>query len=332
MGREEMRREIRIQVAAALAGEHFNGSHYSTPQCDNTAVAQKVDDLSARLDQLIQPIMRKLISLHQPGKTPSHPATSCSEILDFNESTPSGYSWLKASDGSSVRMYCDMTRSCKGATGPWMKVAMLDMTNSSNECPAGLRLCNHGNKRLCGINSDPASCSSVMFDTHGIEYSQVCGKIIAYQDKTPDAYYRRQQRTIDQNYVDGVSLTHGRNPRRHIWTFVASLDEAGSCPLCSCPCANVHVSAPQPPSLIGNDYFCDTGSQHHVQSIFYPDNPLWDGEGCGPASTCCSLNNPPWFRKQLPSTTSDDIEMRLCRDETRSNEDIPIEIIEIYVH
>ena len=31
--------------------------------------------------------------------------------------------------------------------------------------------------------------------------------------------------TIDSNYVDGVSLTHGSNPRQHIWTFAAALDE-----------------------------------------------------------------------------------------------------------
>ena len=63
----------------------------------------------------------------------------------------------------------------------------------------------------------------------------------------------------------------------------------------------------------------------------YPDDPLWDGAGCGPDNTCCSLNNPPWFLKQLPSTTTDDIEMRMCFDQPSVDEDIPIEIIELYV-
>ena len=53
------------------------------------------------------------------------------------------------------------------------------------------------------------------------------------------------------------------------------------------------------------------------------EDPLWDGVGCGSASTCCSFNNLPWFMRDLlaPGIT-DDIELRLCRDEIRSNEDV----------
>jgi len=35
--------------------------------------------------------------------------------------------------------------------------------------------------------------------------------------------------------------------------------------------------------------------------------------------------------KELPSPTRDDIEMRLCADESRSNEDITFESVELYV-
>ena len=65
--------------------------------------------------------------------------------------------------------------------------------------------------------------------------------------------------------------------------------------------------------------------------IFYPDDPLWDGEGCGQNSTCCSFNNPPWFSKQLSSPTTDDVEIRLCANQRRSDEDIDFEQIELYV-
>ena len=100
-----------------------------------------------------------------------------------------------------------------------------------------------------------------------------------------------------------------------------------------CPCTNVHnpSSASQPPTFVGNDYFCDTGSENHWSLIFYPDDPLWDGAGCGPANICCSLNNPPWFLKQLPSTTTDDVEMRICRDEDSINEATSVEIIELFI-
>ena len=75
----------------------------------------------------------------------------------------------------------------------------------------------------------------------------------------------------------------------------------------------------------------DTASESQFQSRFHPNNPLWDGQGCGRLNTCCSFNNPPWFMKELSSSTSDDIEMSLCADEARSNEDVPVEVIELYV-
>ena len=303
-------------------------------------VVQKLDEISSKLEAT----MNKLISLHQPGKTASHPATSCAEIYDYNPTTPSGYYWLKDSSNAAIRLYCDMTLTCKGVGGGWTQVIKLNMTNSSHQCPPGTRLRTDLSKRLCGINFSGLGCSSAIFDVHGIEYTQVCGKIIAYQDASTDAFGAvhnnplRSNATIDGNYVDGISLTHGTNPRKHIWTFAAALDETASGPWYKCPCTDVHraASATQPPAFVGNDYFCDTGSTHHWSFIFYPDDPLWDGAGCGPANTCCTLNSPPWFRKQLTASTTDNIEMRMCRDENartnnRPNEDTPIEILELYI-
>ena len=259
----------------------------------------------------------------------SNPAASCAEILDTRLNAPSGYYWLQSTNGPAVRVYCDMILTCKGVGGGWIPIAKLDMTNTSHQCPPGTRLRTDLPKRVCGINIDGSGCSSTIFDTHGIRYNQICGKIIGYQDRSPDAF---QSSIIDENYVDGISLTHGSNPRKHIWTFAAALDEVGTNPYDNCLCTNIHQAAPesQPPSFVANDYFCDTGSTNHYQFIFYGDDPLWDGAGCGSANTCCSLNNPPWFLKQLPSTTTDDIEMRICRA-GRPNEDIPVERIELYI-
>ena len=87
-----------------------------------------------------------------------------------------------------------------------------------------------------------------------------------------------------------------------------------------------------PPQCVGDDYLCDTAvATAPSHQSFYSDYPLWDGAGCGPQSTCCSFNSPPWFYKQLPQTTTDDIEMRVCRDQERDDKDIAMEIIELYV-
>ena len=74
-------------------------------------------ELTNELETLLLLIMNKLMTLHQPGMTASHPATSCSEIFNFNPQTPPGYYWLEASNSSAVQMHCNMTLSCKGVGG-----------------------------------------------------------------------------------------------------------------------------------------------------------------------------------------------------------------------
>ncbi len=260
-------------------------------------------------------------------------AASCAAILQLNPSSPSGYYSIRSSNGSLVNVYCNMTLSCGNITGGWMKVAELDMTNNSNQCPSTLTQRIDSNKRTCAINSSSASCVPVIYSIDAIEYSKVCGKIKAYQVSTPDAFGNRpNELSIDSYYVDGISLTHGR-PRKHIWTFAGSVDEVGTDPSHNCPCTNINLasSASTPPAFVGNDYFCDTASQGRFQFIFYGVDPLWDGAGCGPLNTCCTFNNPPWFYKELPESTTDDIEMRVCKDQATFDEDIAIEKIDIFV-
>ena len=215
-----------------------------------------------------------------------------------------------------------------------MKVISIDVSNKSDSCPSELRTLTSP-QRLCTKSTDDLEgCSSAKLDVHGVQYSQVCGKIIGYQYESTDAfgpYYINQALTIDDAYVDGISLTHGSNPRNHIWTFAAALHEIkSSYPHHLCPCTNIqnHIAIPIPP-YVGSDYFCDTASEKQYENRFYPDDPLWDGQGCGPLNTCCSFNNPPWFMKQLPASTHDDIEMRLCSDSTAK---IVFETLDLYVH
>ena len=215
-----------------------------------------------------------------------------------------------------------------------MRVANLDMTDPSQQCPPGFRQVNRitAPLRTCGRPDNLRGCVSTTFLVHGMEYSNVCGRVIGYQDRTPDAfiqYYNNRALTIDNFYVEGVSLTHGQSPRQHVWTFAAAVDEIhAQYFVCPCTQPDLPYGGVVPP-FIGQDYFCDTGSRDHWRIIFYPDDPLWDGQGCGGTSTCCSFNNPPWFCKQLPRPTTDDIELRLCGD--HDLEDSPLETVTIYV-
>ena len=360
---DQLKKEIRATVAAALKQGAINSSGNGSCVVSNqeelnntlektvdvaiekfnskmekiidTAVEEVIANISSSFEQLLSPIMTELHLLRLPGSTPSHPAASCREIKELSPTAPSGYYWLRGTGDSSVHMYCDMSRSCGGITGGWMQVTKINMTNSSHTCPAGLKLLTTP-KRLCAMNIDGGGCSSATFNLHGIRYTHTCGKIIGYQQGSTDAfwpYYNNRSRTIDDNYVEGISLTHGRNPRKHIWTFAAALHEVITVGReLICPCTNIHnpVTIPIPP-YVGSDYFCDTASESHYQHVFYPNDPLWDGQGCGRLNTCCSFNNPPWFMKELSSSTSDDIEMRLCADQSRTDEDINFEAVELYV-
>ena len=212
-----------------------------------------------------------------------------------------------------------------------MRVANLDITDSNQQCPSGFRLITSP-KRTCGT---PGSrCVSTTFPPNGVKYSRVCGKIIAYQYASPDAfwqYYNNRRLTIDDSYVDGISLTHGQTPRKHIWTFAAALDETGSTQnVCPCTKTDTPYTGVVSP-FIGQDYFCDTGSRYGWRVQFYSADPLWDGSGCGSTNSCCGFNNPPWFCKQLPQSTTDDIEMRVCINEPTFNEDIALESVDLYV-
>ena len=58
-----------------------------------------------------------------------------------------------------------------------MRLVSIDMTDTSSNCPSGLRTLTSP-RRLCAKNIDGAGCSSVVFPIQGVQYSRVCGKII----------------------------------------------------------------------------------------------------------------------------------------------------------
>ena len=259
------------------------------------------------------------------------PSHSCQDIAETHLSAPSGYYWVRSSNGSAVSVYCDMARHCCGSTGGWMRVAYLNMTDTSQQCPEGFTL-RSGPKRTCEMIDD--DCTSILHRSHHIQYSKVCGRVRAYQNGQTIAFYRYDRgygTTIDGNYVSGMSITHGESPRKHLWTFAAAADETRS-NVFACPCTKTDSPYTRTvPPFIGNDYFCDTGSRERFEyGRFYPEDPLWDGEGCGPTSSCCQFNSPPWFCKELPQPTTDDVEVRVCTW-SQQNRDTPFDFIELYI-
>ena len=223
---------------------------------------------------------------------------------------------------------------CNGTPG-WRRVAFINMTDTSYNCPNGLNLTSYS-KRTCGVShTTRRGCSSTTFSVGGLPYSRVCGRIRGYQFKATGAFwsYAYENQGIDGYYVDGLSLTHGgAGTRQHIWTFAAGLSEVGTNYLSEkCPC-DIH-NYDHVPAFIEEDFFCESGvnSPWTGQYILHSDDVLWDGQNCTSNSTCCQLNNPPWFTKNLTNGTTDDIELRICTSNLPEQLNIPIELIEIYV-
>ena len=252
----------------------------------------------------------------EPPTTASEPPTTASEPLTIT------------STATATEPPTDQGYTCGGTSG-WRRAVFLNMTDPTHNCPSGWEESGY-TKRTCGRASESfgGTCDSATFPTGGLEYSRTCGRAVGYQFGALLAFFHS---SLNSHYVNGLSLSHGSHgSRQHIWTFVGGLVEAGNYPLYKCPCDG---GTSPVPDFLGNDYFCESGinGPWAEQWIFHPDDKLWDGRDCLPTSSCCSLNNPPYFIKEIGVNTTDDIEGRICSYYARSNSNPAIELLEIYV-
>ena len=95
--------------------------------------------------------------------------------------------------------------------------------------------------------------NSVVFNTSGILYNHVCGRIIWYQFETAAAiaFYNGNPSnySVEGNYYVPM----------HTYANTAN-----------------NAVFPHPP-WVGTNYFCESGTTT-AQNVFYPHDPLWDGK------------------------------------------------------
>ena len=224
------------------------------------------------------------------------------------------------------------TKPCFCGSAGWTRVAYLNMSNPRQTCPSNWAF-KTSPIRGCGRVS-PASltCDSVRYPVNGVSYSRVCGRITAYHKGWADGF-----RTVNpvEDAASGVSVTHGPpGARQHVWTFVVAENDVQPTSDDNCPCSNPNITWPfSTPSFLGKGYFCDTGRHQSGdnRNMFYGNDPLWNGGGCAPTSSCCEFNSPPWFCKSLPQPTTDDLEIRLCNYYRRDYADKIVTLINIYI-
>ena len=215
-----------------------------------------------------------------------------------------------------------------------MRIGYFDMRGNLAECPEPLERFAVNGRWYCRRAAQP--CTSVHLSALGKNYTAVCGMVEGYQYGHMDAFqHSTASRTPDDLYADGISITHGSSPRRHLWTYAVGLNaNPDSNPQWQCPCTVLGTSRTLP-TFLNDDYYCDSGNpsrntwKHHY---LHPER-LWDNSGpsCVSGSTCCDNPSQPWFKKRMTQPANEDVEMRWCGDEPPNNEATATTRVELYI-
>ena len=219
------------------------------------------------------------------------PAPSCRVIILLNPTSPSGYYWVRSVNNSSVLVYCDMTFSCSGRANVGWMRVAYTQINETVECPRGF-IKDRNNENLCIRHEVKPGCTSIEYPIN-MMYSKICGAVQGQGFKSVDGFvlYGTPREGINGSYLDGISITRGNTSRKHVWSFPVTA-------YCRC---NSSV-----PDFVGADYSC----------LKYRN---------------CDDNNPTWFLKTLTQASSDSVEVTVCRDQERGDEDVGIESIQLYI-
>jgi hypothetical protein len=187
--------------------------------------------------------------------------------------------------------------------GGWTQIADFHAGADADECPAAWE--QNEDPAFCYLADTPGDGTDVPYRSLQGDYREVRGYLRGYQYNSADGFHN--DATIDEAYVEGVSITRGHSPRTHVWTYAAGLWQ-GSCFQC-CPCPGGNA----PPDFVGPSYYCDSGND--TASWFRGwrfDFPLWDADGTD--ADCALTSAPAWFVVDLRSTSSDPIDLRILME------------------
>jgi hypothetical protein len=235
---------------------------------------------------------------------------SCAEILANNPGTASGTFTIETLSGP-AEVFCEMVR----AGGGWTRVVLHDY-GAGVPCPApwvdpandGIVAC----RRASGATQSSTSFAAP------IAYRELLGSIQGIARDNLDAF-GTSGTNIDQNYVDGISVTTGA-PRLHLFTLAASHNQTNN----DCP----RDGGPGPRAAItGGRFACDKAANQPGQG-FDTANPLWDDNmrDLPPGSSDRFFTSAP-----LSTPVTSAIEVRILLDQAASDEEFAIKRIELYV-
>lgn len=245
--------------------------------------------------------------------------SSCLTISQLNLLYISGNYILKSCTGVLVSVSCNLhmtsgissnitNNTVVDNSTKKIKVAELDVNN----CPPGLKTQNVLSMNTCVVVNDNASCTEIHYPTNNTNYTQIFGRVQGFQKSTMDCFDgikpykpRFTNSTVFSNYIDGVSIISNGE---HIWSFAAG----------RCSCNNNIVG--MKPDFVG-EYFTADGSDIIAVTGYY-SRVLWVSQKCG--------TNETMFERTIEPTASN-ITVRICRDQERSDEDLALFILDLYV-
>ena len=246
-----------------------------------------------------------------------HSFNSCGELGNLSLLFPSGMYRVRAYNCSFIHKYCSTNTafSCSGVSGNWRRIAYLNTNENPVSCPDNFEVRDpNSNPPRCRRTNINKGCNSVIYPSNNLSYSQVCGTVRVYPEGTPDGFDTFVDRSI---YVDGVYLTYGDSSNRnHIWTYTAATTVGSGTRGCD------QCNYRKPSNMPGINFTCISAHCSNANSCF--PNALWGSE----AQQCFGDET---FYRQLSESTTDNLEMTVCRDQPRSDEDILISFVEIFV-
>ena len=259
------------------------------------------------------------------GTDQANPGKSCAEILKVNPGCfgMSASYWVQCGNMSNaVSVHCDMER----LGGGWMRIAKHDfVAGDSCQCewqnhtaPNGVDYCTTTD----GIGSASWTVDNIC------PFAEINGYVLADHLGFCDGFFGKASNKLDDNYVDGVSITVNTTSfkRQHIFTYAVGREENDINESCDC-----HGSPYNDyPEFIEWDYLCDSGYFFNTSSATNVSNrTLWTGQGCG--THCCHSVGAPWFYKSLPDVLEMDVELRILTDDSHADEMLLVREFQLYV-
>ena len=256
---------------------------------------------------------------------------SCDELKKKHSTLKSGNYKLRIG-GKVVPVYCHMGELC-GTVGGWTRLGHLKMSSDHKMCPnEQFSYINKGGLHLCRIKSDKAGCATASYSSHGIKYSTICGYARGYQKGLAYAFIKSFQ--LPASYLNGVSFQRfdaSTTKREHVWSYACGQSEKSKNNN-ACPCNKGAPESAKPPSFVGKNYYCESGTSTKPGSAdFFPKDPLWDGKGFNNDEGPCHKDMMPYFKRTYDSTIADHISMKLCRTYIKNFLDVYLEGYGIFV-